>query len=276
MQLCVRSAKFLVLVNGLPNGFFSVSRGLRQGDPLSPYLFVVIMEAFSRMLDKGVEMGLVKGFSVDRFEFLISHLQYADDTLLFCEAEIQKVEHLWAIIVSFEVVLGLKVNLCKSKFLGIGIPIELKLYASILGCRDGSFPASYLSLPLCVGKPPKHVWEVIERFERKLSRWQNRHLLLGGKITLFKSAMSNLLVYCLYLFKCPKLVLLKLEKLRREFLLGGMGDKKKNHLVKWEEVCRPWDQGGAGLTKLEEMNLVLMGNWVWRFGVELVTLGEGC
>jgi hypothetical protein len=86
---CIFSARFSVLVNGTPSGFFSSSRGLRQGDPLSPLLFVIVMEALSKMFAVSIRMGFLSGFSVgfsSNGVFNISHLFFADDTLVFCGA----------------------------------------------------------------------------------------------------------------------------------------------------------------------------------------------
>ncbi len=90
MQACTSTVRFSVIVNGSPTGFFDSSRGLRQGDPLSPLLFLLIMEVLSRMLKNAVGGGLLKGFQVGRSEesaVCVSHLLYADDTILFCDAD---------------------------------------------------------------------------------------------------------------------------------------------------------------------------------------------
>lgn len=87
---CISTVRFSVLINGEPKGFFSSSRGLRQGDPLSPFLFFAIMEAFNRIMDASVSGGFIRGFRVGRAglaEVVVSHLLFADDTLIFCEAE---------------------------------------------------------------------------------------------------------------------------------------------------------------------------------------------
>jgi hypothetical protein len=80
----VSSVWFSILVNGSPNGFFGSYRGLRQGDPLSPLLFVFVMEALSQMISAAVQGGLLEGFKVGNTSF--SHLLFADDTLIFCNA----------------------------------------------------------------------------------------------------------------------------------------------------------------------------------------------
>jgi hypothetical protein len=86
---CISSVRFFVLVNGTPLGFFSSSQGLRQGDPLSPLLFVIVMEALSKMFAVSIRRGFLSGFSVGSGSngvFNISHLLFADDTLVFCGA----------------------------------------------------------------------------------------------------------------------------------------------------------------------------------------------
>ena len=90
MQACTYTVRFSVIVNGSPTGFFDSSRGLRQGDPLSPLLFLLIMEVLSWMMKKAVGGGLLKGFQVGRSKesaVCISHLLYADDTILFCDVD---------------------------------------------------------------------------------------------------------------------------------------------------------------------------------------------
>ena len=89
IKACVTSVCFSVLVNGSPEGFFGSSCGLRQGDPLSPLLFLLIMEVLSRLLKKSEECNLIRGFqvgSVNSVGLRISHLLFADDTILFCDA----------------------------------------------------------------------------------------------------------------------------------------------------------------------------------------------
>ena len=89
MKWCFSTTFFSILVNGSPVGFFRNSRGLRQGDPLSPYLFVIGMKAFSRLLKRAVDGNYLSGSKIAErggVESSISHLLYADDTLLFCEA----------------------------------------------------------------------------------------------------------------------------------------------------------------------------------------------
>jgi hypothetical protein len=135
---CISSVRYSVLVNGEPAGFFNSSRGIRQGDPLSPLLFVIIMEALSRMLMESEDRGLVAGFSVGHVHnpgLSISHLLFADDTLIFCDADAEQLRNLRCLFFCFEAASGLKINLSKSEIVPIGEVQDVGMLASIFGCR---------------------------------------------------------------------------------------------------------------------------------------------
>ena len=134
---CISMVRFSVLVNGSPRGFFSSSRGLRQGDPLSPLLFLLVMEALSRMMDITVKGGVLAGFAVDnsgRNELCISHLFFADDTLILCGADPDQLWHLRGIFFWFQAISGLKINLSKSDLIPVGYVHNVAELAGFLGC----------------------------------------------------------------------------------------------------------------------------------------------
>ena len=109
--------KFSILINGSPMDFFGSSRGLRQGDSLSQLLFAIVMEALSRLLDGAVLAGHISGFTVgtkSNTPLILTHLLFADDTLIFCDALASQVEYLREILASFGAVSGLHINLAKS------------------------------------------------------------------------------------------------------------------------------------------------------------------
>lgn len=104
-----------MLVNGSPPDFFPTYRGLRQGDPLSPLLFILVMEALGQLLSRAVHGGLLQGFKVDSrpTSLVVSHLFYAHDALVFCDADVGQIGHLRCVLLCFEAVSGLRVNLSK-------------------------------------------------------------------------------------------------------------------------------------------------------------------
>ncbi|RVW50576.1 Transposon TX1 uncharacterized 149 kDa protein [Vitis vinifera] len=138
MWSCISTAKFSVLVNGVPAGFFPSSKGLRQGDPLSPYLFVLGMEVLDALLRRAVAGGYLSGCSIKgdrRHNLKISHLFFADDTIVFCEANKEHLTHLSWILLWFEVASGLRINLDKSEIIPVGVVEEIEEMAVELGCR---------------------------------------------------------------------------------------------------------------------------------------------
>ena len=155
----------MVLINGSPTDFFPSSRGLRQGDPLSPYLFVIEMKALSCLINPVVEGNYLSDSRIayGRGEDLsISHLLYADDTLLFCEADKDKLKFLSWILMWFEAMSGLKINLNKSEITPIRPVTKAEELASELGCKIGSLPTSYMGLPLGVKHKALGVWDLVE------------------------------------------------------------------------------------------------------------------
>jgi hypothetical protein len=272
ISFCISSARFSVLVNGTPAGFFSSSRGLRQGDPLSPLLFVIVMEALSKMLSIAVDRGLLSGFSVGSRPseaVLISHLLFADDTLVFCGAIPEHLRYLRVLFFCFEAVSGLKVNLAKSELVPVGNVDNVEGLADIMGCGVSSLPMKYLGLPLGASFKAKSIWnEVVEKIERRLAGWKRMYLSKGGRITLMKSTLSSLPTYFLSLFLIPASVANRIEKLFRDFLWGGLGDEFKYHLVNWSTVCSPVCEGGLGIRNLRTFNRALLGKWLWRYAQE--------
>ena len=272
MKWCVSMASFYIIVNGSLAGFFRNSRGLRQGDPLYPYLFVIGMEEFSRLLKLAVDGNyLSRSKIVERggVESSISHLLYANDTLLFCEANKDQMKFLSWILMWFEALSGLTINLNKSEILPIGLVDNAQELAVELGCGIGSLPTSYLGLPLRAKHKAVGVWETVEdRFRNRLASWKSQYISKGGRLTLIHNTLSCLPIYCLSLFRMPVSIDTRLEKIQRKFLWGGGSLEKKPHLVNWKTVCTEKKKGGLGLRRFSNLNKALFCKWCWRFSNE--------
>ena len=273
---CISIVRFSILINGSPKDFFGSSRGLRQGDPLSPLLFVIVMEALSRLLDGAVLAGHISGFTVgtrSNTPLMVTHLLFADDTLIFCDASASQVEYLQEILASFEAVSGLHINLAKSKLVPVGEVTNMGELVALLGCSMSSLPMTYLGLPLGAKFKDRAIWNsILERMEQRLTCWKRLYLSKGGKITLIKSTLSSLPTYFLSLFPIPVDIAIRIERLQRNFLWGGIDESPKFRLVKWAQVCSPLKSGSLGIRNLRAFNQASLGKWLWRYGRETTHL----
>jgi len=243
---------------------------------MSPFLFLLAMEGLNYMVRKANEMGWIRGFGAhtNRANNMeVTHLLYADDSLVFCGAEVSQIRHLRAILTIFEGISGLHVNWQKSCLFPVNQVNDMQGLADNLGCQVASLPTKYLGMPLGAKNKKLEVWsEVLERSERKLTRWKSQYISLGGRLTLIKSVLDALPTYMLNLFPLPKSIGEKLNKLRRVFLWQGNKEKQGYNLVKWEEVTMSKAQGGLGIKNLSTQNTSLLQKWLWRFCCEDMAL----
>jgi len=144
---CLESATVSVLVNGSPTDEFIPSRGLRQGDPLAPFLFLVVAEGLAGLVRQAVKAQLLSELKIGRKEVELSLLQFADDTLFLCEDSYVNVVTLKAILRGFELALGLKINFNKSKLASINVlSRDIECYTKTLNCAQMGIPFSYMGL----------------------------------------------------------------------------------------------------------------------------------
>ncbi|KAB2632299.1 hypothetical protein D8674_028546 [Pyrus ussuriensis x Pyrus communis] len=154
---CVSSVKFDVLLNGQAGKSFAPSRGLRQGDPLSPYLFILVGEVLSKMIQGEVDQGRLEGVKIGGSGPVISHLFFADDTLLFLRADRKNCGNLRHLLDNFCVASGQKVNLEKSSvFFGANVPkVNAEQMGNALGMKVVINPGTYLGVPTIWGRSKK-------------------------------------------------------------------------------------------------------------------------
>lgn len=197
IQGCLSSSRASVIVNGSPTKEFEISKGVRQGDPLSPFLFIIAMEGLNVVIKTSVEKGIFKGINIPGNGPMISHLFYADDALFIGEWSWSNLKNLTRILRCFHASLGLKVNFFKSKVFGIGATsAETSNWANILGCEAGSLPFTYLGVPIGANMNLVKNWKpIIDKFHSKFSSWKSKTLSFGGRLTLIKSVLGNLPAY---------------------------------------------------------------------------------
>lgn len=228
MNTCITSNSISVLVNGSPTEEFSTQKGIKQGDPLAPFLFLIVVEGLTGLVRKGEEANCLEGFKIDD-NLSISMMQFADDTIFLCNGDDRSIWCLKVILRSFELVSGLKVNFAKTNVVGLNLEDRVVSgVASFLACRVGSVPFKFLGVP--VGANPRRIstWQsVIDSIKARLSLWRSTKLSIGGRVTLINSVLSSLPLYMFSMFRAPSKVIDEVNKLQRRFLWGGGGEMKK-------------------------------------------------
>ncbi|GJW36548.1 RNA-directed DNA polymerase, eukaryota [Tanacetum coccineum] len=262
-----------IIINGSPTSEFQLHRGLKQGDPLAPYLFILVMESFHLSITRATDAGLFKGIKIDS-SLMISHLFYADDAVFIGEWSEKNVENIMHILHCFSLVSGLKINLQKSHLLGVGISTEIvNAAAMFLGCSVMRAPFKYLGVMVGGNMSLVKSWdEIIGKLNSRLSKWKSSTLSIGGRLTLLKSVLGSSPIYTMSLYKVPKSVLNEMESIRRRFFYGSHGAVNKITWVKWSKVLAAKKYGGLGVSSYFALNRALLFRWVWRFTVRDNTL----
>ncbi|KAK0577750.1 hypothetical protein LWI29_038034 [Acer saccharum] len=264
MKWCITTPSISVLVNGSPTAEFSVERGLRQGDPLSPFLFNLVVESLSGCFKKAAGLGLVRGVVFREGELQVTHLQYTDDTILFVEPKAEYIVNARRILRCFEVASGLRINFHKSCVVRVGNPRGGESdWADILKCKKASFPILYLGMPLGARPSSKVFWKtVLARIEKRLSLWKKKFLSKGGRLVLIKAVLASIPTYFMSIFKVPVNVAKTIEKLQRSFFWGDGCEKRKVHAVDWNSICKSKRKGGLGVGRIVDKNCSLLAKWV--------------
>jgi hypothetical protein len=164
-----------------------------------------VVEGFSGVMRKTVELGRFKGCAVGRVPVTISHLQFADDTICIGEATVENLWTLKAILRGFEMASGLKVNYWKSGLVGVNVsPAFLGSASSFLNCRLGSLPFKYLGLPIGANSNSDSTWDpLLEHLRKRLFSWRNKHISFGGRIVLLNSVLNAIPIFHLSFLKMP-------------------------------------------------------------------------
>ena len=213
---CVGTTTASVLVNGSPTEEFHIEMGLRQGDPLSPFLFLLAAEGFDVLMKAAVANNMFQPYGVEREGAVqLSHLQFVDDTLILGEKSWLNVHTIRAVLLLLEEVSGLKVNFNKSMLTGVNIPSTwLSEATSVLNCRTGTIPFVYLGLPIGGDSRKLSFWKpVVDRIVARLSSWNHKFLSFGGRLVLLKFFLSSLPVYFLSFFKAPTGIISSVESI---------------------------------------------------------------
>ncbi|KAJ4763154.1 RNA-directed DNA polymerase (reverse transcriptase)-related family protein [Rhynchospora pubera] len=270
ISFCVLQGYSRIIVNGLAGKKITLKRGVRQGDPLSPYLFILGMDFLSRWFVSLHQDGLLSL----PFPNIQPCLLFADDALFFFRPSLAQSQTLKIFFAVFHQISGLKINPSKSELLCLNTDRRLmETCADILQCQPKIFPITYLGLPLSNKKLTRDDYKpLLQRFSSKLNSWSSSLLSMTGRLVLVNSCLTSLPVFFMSVFRLPKWVIQSLDSIRRTFLWqGSSNSSRKLVTVSWKKVCSPKKLGGLGVLDLDSFNLAHLAKWLWKWSISTVS-----
>ncbi|CAH9080569.1 unnamed protein product [Cuscuta europaea] len=266
---CVTTASFSVSLNGILHGFFKGKRDIRQGDPMSPMLFVLCLEYFSRLLTMKSKVSGFNHHPLCGSLGIITHLAYADDLMLFSRGDKYSIGILVEALNEFGDLSGLRVNHNKSNiFVGGVNSYDLQGILDLVDFDRGAFLARYLGIPLAPLKISVAQYApLLDTVNDFLSTWNTKTISYAGKLELIRSVIQGVQSFWLQVFPVPQTVLDRIVSICRIFLWGGKFAK-----VAWDDICLPKEEGGLGIHNAKIWNHALLARTLWDVHLKKDTL----
>ncbi|XP_022030706.1 uncharacterized protein LOC110931628 [Helianthus annuus] len=266
IMLCVSTTSFSVCVNGAVHGFFKGNRGLRQGDPMSPYLFTLVMEVLTGILHHSVRIDSSFKFHNRCERQRIINLCFADDLFLFARGEVNSARCIMSSLSKFTKMSGLVPSNQKSTVFFCNVKNQVKqAILDIMPFTEGKLPVKYLGVPLISARIGYNDCRVlVERLEKRIMHWRNKLLSFARRLQLIISVLSSMHIYWSSVFILPARIIQELEAKMRNFLWSQDSSfNKGKSKVSWKLVCTPKYEGGLGIRRIGDMNKALMSSHIW-------------
>jgi len=279
IMLCISTVSFSILINGQPTDPFHPKRGIRQGDPLSPYIFILCAEVLSGLINKEQRHGHITGVAIATNAPSISHLLYADDSILFCRAKLKEATTIMNVLQEYQQASGQKVNMDKSEMIfSPNISMEFKKeFQSKLPIKISTSIKKYLGMPTYFGRSKEQDFNfIMDRIWKKLKGWKEKSLSFEGRAVLIRAVAQAIPTYIMSCFLLPKGICRRIEKAVCSFWWGSTEHNKKIHWTKKENLFKSKLEGGMGFKSLRDFNLAMLAKQVWRFQVNPNALVSKC
>lgn len=260
VKACITNVHFSICIDGALESYFNSSSGLRQGCPLSPYLFCIVMDALTCMIDQSDFLG------VSTRNTPITHLLYADDLLIFGEATLDNCAIILDILNAFYSFSGLQVNHDKSNLIISNYNTSPLDVCAALNVQNHCCKMEYLGIPIVVKKLCLADFQpLFLSISQRLAGWKARLLSIAGRLQYLKYIVWNTIAYWIRGAIMPQSCLDKIGKMCAKFLYFGDHTAKKLHLVSWKNTCKPKNLGGLGIPSLNAIQFACCCSLIIRF-----------
>ena len=240
---CITTSRFSISINGSLVGYFKGARGVRQGDPLSPYLFVLAMNVLSKMLNVVAKYG-VFSFHLKCKKLELTHLCFADDLLIFSRGNLDSIVGIQNVMKQFYLFSGLHLNNSKCELFPSGISrILLSEIQEQTGFKLGVLPVRYLGVPLITRRlSAKDCMALVDSITARVQHWATKFLSYAGRYQLIQSVIFSIENYWCRHFLLPKSVLKKINQICSTFFWKDKSKSSKGARVNWQFICNPKEE----------------------------------
>lgn len=257
-------------LNGSLVGPIIPKKGLRQGDSLSLYLFLLGVEGLSNAIDDASGNDMIHGRQISQAAPTISHLLFADDSFLFFRATTEEARNIKNLLVSYEKYSGQSVNFQKSGVYFSANVAQNKQneISQIVEVHNGITNTMYLGLPSLVGRSKRRVFSYLkEKASKKIQQWQAKPISQGGKTLLIRNVTQAIPSYSMSCFILPTYLCHELEQMYNNYWWrSGSGDNQKGmNWLSWNNMSYAKSKGGLGFRNLHGYNIALLGKHIWNF-----------
>lgn len=247
---CIESVHFDISINGHISEGWYPHRGIRQGDPLSPYIFIVCINFLILKFINGHRLGEFDGMQINKNTPSDRYLMFSDDCIIFCRSNNKSIEFIKNTMGKFEEEAGLSINWNKTKaYFSKNTPNNIIWETSkSLEIKTGNVGEKHLGLPLIIRMVTKETFiDISIKTQAKISNWYNKFLSHAGRSTLIHHILNTIPHYTMSTHIIPLITMNKINSINKKFMWNSSNKTNKRSLIKWDTICTPKYLGGLSI-----------------------------